>query len=81
MVNSKDDKSLAQSGVGSTGSRVGETAPAQEERRLNAANVVTLAAQNVELGAERMKTVRAFAEVWRARVGQEGLEGSRGRTG
>ncbi|HEV8275813.1 MAG TPA: LLM class flavin-dependent oxidoreductase [Streptosporangiaceae bacterium] len=30
------------------------------------------------LGAERMKTVRAFAEVWRDRVG---LEGSHGRTG
>jgi 5,10-methylenetetrahydromethanopterin reductase len=30
------------------------------------------------LGAERMKTVRAFAEVWRARAG---LEGSHGRTG
>jgi 5,10-methylenetetrahydromethanopterin reductase len=30
------------------------------------------------LGAERMKTVRAFAEAWRARVG---LEGSHGRTG
>jgi 5,10-methylenetetrahydromethanopterin reductase len=29
------------------------------------------------LGAERMKTVRAFAEVWRA---QAGLEGSHGRT-
>jgi 5,10-methylenetetrahydromethanopterin reductase len=33
------------------------------------------------LGAERMKTVRAFAEVWRTRAGQEGVEGSRGRTG
>jgi len=30
------------------------------------------------LGAERMNTVRAFAEVWRARAG---LEGSHGRTG
>jgi 5,10-methylenetetrahydromethanopterin reductase len=29
------------------------------------------------LGAERMTTVRAFAEVWRA---QAGLEGSHGRT-
>src|SRR5438105_8687110 len=51
MASSFDEKYREQSG--------NEMTCVQEERRVNAANVQTLAAQKVELGAERTKRVEA----------------------
>ncbi|MCW3101184.1 MAG: rpfC [Chthonomonadaceae bacterium] len=58
MASSTTGKSLEQSDLNMI-QATGDTAGVQEERRVNAANVKTLAAQNTELGAERTKRAEA----------------------